>query len=250
MKYSIRNVFFIMLSVCFILIIFSFFSCKTDIFFRHVNIIIPEHPWEYYEGVKLWYYLCYNDGEEIIRKYVSPETREISIKVPSGQTVYFCAYPLGEMHCYGGAVEPSDNISVLLLNQNEGFLTDLLLNTELSVSSKLRYHYLLDQIFLNTNDLSLLDSSVFIKDLLNGKISNASFKTIEPISISSVSFFTGTWVCELENVNRMFINDGESPEIVLPYGIFRYLNKERLLESRLVVSETGVYKHDRSSLVN
>lgn len=234
----------------FIIVLFVFSllcGCSNSPFSRKVRLIIPQHPYELYEGRKLWYYLAYNCGGEIVRQYVEPDTRELSVSVGKGDTIYFCAYPLGEMHCYGGVVEPSDNCNLVLLSQNEGFLTDVLLNTDLNISCRLKYRNLLTRLLSVSEDLSLIDYSLLLKDILNGKISSGSIKKTEPVQIESLSFFSGLWVCELESFGRMIIHGEESPEMRFPIGIYRFFNRERNLESKVVVSENGVYKHDRQA---
>ena len=94
---------------------------------RTIRILIPQHPWEKVSGRKLWYTLRWTDSDGLKTLHVTQDMRAVDIEVDPGRTTVVAAYPLGELSPFGTAVTPADNRKEVLLSQDEGFLTSLLI---------------------------------------------------------------------------------------------------------------------------
>lgn len=233
-----------------VIAILTLVSCSTPLS-RTLTLEIPQHPWEVHTGVNLWYSLKYGSSSDDIRTlYISASERTVDIEVPTGKTVFFCAYPLGEMQCFGAATGPWDSSNTLQLDPDKGFLANLLLNTQGSAASKINFSLLCSLAAGVTPSFTSLDSSRIVQDTLNGNlgkssISLCSFTQIEPFAVTN-----GTWVCELSRFGQFTATGNMTPLLRLPPGVFRFLNYEEDLELRITVDSSGsVFQRIRRSLL-
>lgn len=218
-----------------------FVSCSSPLT-RTLTLEIPQHPWEIHTGVNLWYSLKYGASSADIRTlYISSSERTVNVEVPTGLTVFFCAYPLGEMQCFGAATGPYDNSNTLKLDPDKGFLANLFLNTQGDAASKVNFELLCNLASQVTPFFTSLDSSRIIQDTLNGNLSKNSitlcpFTQIEPFAVTN-----GTWVCELSRFGQFTSTGNMTPVLSLPPGVFRFLNYDEELELRITVDSSGSY---------
>lgn len=234
-----------------ILLFILLVSCSEPEVKRQVCIEIPEHPWEIHTGESLWYYLKYGSSSDDLQTlYISSEEREVILNVPKGKTVYFCAYPLGEMQCFGSAICPQDDSYYVYLNANEGYLANLLLNTQGDAASKVNFPLLCQLVSQLVSNFRTIDGTQLVKDMLNGVLSKSSLRESKLVTVSPFAISNGKWISEILEYGSFSVTQSISPEFNLPSGIYRYLNYESELELRIVVEESGaVFYHIRSSLL-
>jgi len=225
-------------------------SCSNALQTREVKIEIPDHPWEAGSDSRLWYSLKYGSSQDDIScVYVAADEREVLLEVPLGKTVYFCAYPLGEMQCFGSAVCPLDTRYSVRLSSNQGFLADLLLNTPGKAASFVNFQNLVEKVGQSFSDFRMVDGTLILKDTLNGDLSDSSIKGARTVKISSFAISNGTWLCELREYGSFKTDNFLSPDLELPPGVYRYLNSKENLELRIAVDSSGsVFHHIRRSL--
>ena len=217
---------------------------------RTIKVVIPTHPWEETTDVKLWYKLKWNKGTEIQTAFVYNDTRILNLEIPPGQTVYICAYPLGSMLPFGTGISAHNSKTVFVLNQNEGFLADILMNSEDSSVLTLNFEKLVQKAETETPDFRNLNTSLLLQSVLNGKITAKSFEQTEMQTFSDIAMYSGLWIPESIFEDPFTVNeDGNSPVMTLSMGIHRYLCLKRNLEIRLVVSEEGIFRYEKTAEV-
>lgn len=226
-------------------------SCTGTALSRTVNIIIPEHPWET-EGVeKMWYSLQWSDGSCIRTLFVDNGTRNVALKVPVGANIIVCAYPMDDLMPFGALIGPAGGEAGVVLDQDTGFLADMLLGIEGSVACSLNFEMLVKYASLSSEDFRLLDTDVLLTDILNGRLSERSFRVLEPLEASDLLFYPGIWESESVHENALTVGaDGVVPVLELGRGVHRYLCVNRELEIRIVVSQDGIFKYERPALIS
>lgn len=237
--------------ILFILFIaFLFIGCAQIPQTRRITVEIPLHPWEKYSPVKLWYSLSYNSYDGIKTVYVNQDTRLVDVDIPLGKTVFICAYPLGEMQGFGCVVTPQNDQKRFEMTQNDGYLCDIFLNSDLKVSERINYDKLREKIISQCTDFRLVDDQVLLEDALNGQLNMSSIKIRQKIEVPSFVAPSGTWISESVTESRMIFIGNKSDDMLLPVGLHRFYNYEKDLEMRLVVEEDGsLYHHERQALV-
>ena len=216
-----------------------------------VRIVIPDHPWERQGVEKLWYSLRWTYGDGIQTLFVDNRTREVELGVPLGANLIVCAYPLDDMLPFGALAGAGNLSSCIVLNQDSGFLADLLLGIEERVACSVNFAVLEKYAAESTPDFRLLDSDVLLTDILNGKLSGKSFRVLEPVIAQEMLFYPGIWESESVHENALSVPaDGVAPDLELSPGVHRYLCVNRELEIRIVVSRDGVFKYERPALIS
>lgn len=226
-------------------------SCSFVQSERIVKVTIPQHPWETVgDKTPLWYILKWTCGSELKSLYVSQNEREFLVSVPAGQTVYFCAYPLGEMSPFGGAVTPTDRNNDIVLTQNEGIVVDLLINGDRSSSSKVNYRKLVSYMHEKSDDFRLFDQVRLIRDVHNGDLKESSIKNKNYWIVPQIAIPNGLWMSEFVRDSSMVVENGLSKELELPEGVFRYYNSSIDRELVVIVDEEGnSFSYIRQALV-
>ena len=225
-------------------------SCSMITPNRKLEISIPEHPWENASGRKLWYTLKWTYRSEVQRSYLGPDERQISIYVPVGETVIIAAYPLGEMAPFGAIITPLDEDLQVALNQNDGVLANELIDLDRSVTERLNYGLIREQMQKKVNDSRQIDHISFLRDLQNGELRATSFKAVSLFGIDSFVLPNGLWTSEYIRDCSLFVTDNLSPQLQLPEGVFRYLNSEMDRVLVLIVDASGnSYSYLRQSLI-
>ena len=225
-------------------------SCSMITPNRMLEISIPEHPWENASGKKLWYTLKWTYGSDVQNSYLGPDERQISIYVPVGETVIIAAYPLGEMAPFGAIITPLDEDIQVTLNQNDGVLANELIDLDRSVTERLNYVLIREQIQKKVNDSRQIDHISFLRDLQNGELRETSFKAVSLFGIDSFVLPNGLWTSEYIRDSSLFVTDNLSPQLQLPEGVFRYLNSEMDRVLVLIVDASGnSYSYLRQSLI-
>ena len=225
-------------------------SCSMITPNRMLEISIPDHPWENVSGKKLWYTLKWTYGSEVQSSYISPEERSFSIYVPVGETVIIAAFPLGEMAPFGAIITPLDEEIQVTLNQNDGVLANELIDLDRSVTERLNYGLIREQIQKKVNDSRQIDHISFLRDLQNGELRETSFKAVSLFGIDSFVLPNGLWTSEYIRDSSLFITDNLTPPLQLPEGVFRYLNPDMDRVLVLIVDASGnSYSYLRQSLI-
>ncbi len=214
-------------------------SCMQNIDSKIVNIAIPMHPWEENSSQKMWYTLRWTCGEEILSRHVDTETRTLSISIPTGETVFICAYPLGEMVPFATAVTPLDDKLIYVLNQNDGYLAKEFMDIESGVRSRINFNFLLQACYSKTEDFRKINMVDLLQDALNGHITKTSVKIKSPVEIPPLSVLDGIWISENLNDNLLNIDDSKTPVLYLNPGIHRYYCPEINREIRITVDYDG-----------
>ncbi len=250
MRKKTRFSFVVLLASVLALCAMSLPSCSIEHPDRLIEVTIPDHPWELFCGVRLWYTLKWTYGKSIRSLYVSPDERKVSICVPAGETVLVAAYPLGEMNPFGGAVTPLDPSGDLVLSQNDGSVVGELLDVDRVVTMRLNYRALSSVMGNKADDLRLVEKVSLLRDLQNGELTAASIKPTALFGVDSFSMPNGLWVSEYFRDSSLVVTDGMSGDLQLPEGVFRYLNVEMGRELVIVVDSVGdCFSYLRQSLV-
>ena len=240
-------------SLCFVssLCVLCLCGCTQTVLTRTVNIIIPEHPWET-EGVeKMWYSLQWSDGSSVRTLFVDNRTRNVELKVPLGENIIVCAYPMDDLMPFGALIGPAGGEAGVVLDQDTGFLADLLLGIEGGVACSVNFEMLVKYASQKTGDFRLLDSDVLLTDILNGRLSEKSYRVLETLEASDLLFYPGIWESESVHENALTVGaDGAVPVLELSRGVHRYLCVNRELEIRIVVSQDGIFKYERPALIS
>ena len=238
-------------ALCCLFIVLLVSGCSNLNIQRKVTVNIPQHPWEKFAPVSLWYNLCWTgyDGTETM--YISQDTREIEISIPTGRTVYICAYPLGEMRPFGCAVTPDNTETYFETDQNRGYLCDLMLNADTSAVSRVNWNRLVAAAQSQTVDFRTLDDTKLVKNILNGSLDSSCVVSRPLINIASFSAPGGTWISESIIDGRIIFTGNQSPELELPYGVNRFYNYEKNMELRITVdSSDNVFTYQRQALLS
>ena len=217
---------------------------------RMLEISIPDHPWENVGGKKLWYTLKWTYGSEVQSSYLGPDERNKNIYVPVGETVIIAAYPLGEMAPFGAIITPLDEEIRVTLNQNDGVIANSLIDLDRSVSERLNYSLIRDDMLKKCNDLRQIEQVSFLRDLQNGELRETSFKAVSLFGIDSFVLPNGLWTSEYLRDCSLFITDNLTPPLQLPEGVFRYLNPDMDRILVLIVDASGnSFSYLRQSLI-
>ncbi len=225
-------------------------SCAVAHPDRRLEVTIPEHPWELFGGVRLWYTLKWTYGDSVRSLHVPSDVRRVSILVPVGETVLVAAYPLGEMNPFGGAVTPLDSSMDLTLTQNDGAIVGELLDVDRMMTTRLNYRLLSTRMRAKVDDFRLVERISLLRDLQNGELLSSSIKVSNIFAVDSFAVPNGMWVSEYLRDSSLVVLDGTSGDLELPEGVYRYLNVEMDRELVIIVDSTGSsYTYLRQSLV-
>ncbi len=225
------------------------FSCSVSPD-RALEVAIPTHPWERASGKCLWYTLKWTYGDEIRSTYISSDQRTIRLYIPPGETSVIAAYPLGDMSPFGAVLTPLDTCSHIVLSQNDGVLAGELLDIDRVVTSRLNYGLISSELYEKTDDFRRIDKVLFLRDIQNGVLSEASFKIISPFAVDSFALPNGIWTSEFIQDPGLVVTDGISPDLQLPEGVYRYLNPDMDRVLVLIVDSSGAaYSYLRQSLM-
>ncbi|MBR6086060.1 MAG: hypothetical protein IKP61_10695 [Spirochaetales bacterium] len=225
-------------------------SCSLARPDRLLEISVPNHPWESVSGKELWYTLKWTYGNEIRSLYLGPGERAASIYVPTGETVLIAAYPLGEMAPFGALITPLDEELKVVLNQDDGVLANELIDLDRSVTKRLNYGLIRDNIAKKCDDMRIIEKISFLRDLQNGELTETSFRIVSLYGIDGFALPNGLWTSEYIRDCSLFVTDNFSPQIQLPEGVFHYLNPEMDRILVLIVDSSGnSYGYLRQSLI-
>ncbi len=222
------------------LVVFS--SCSDIKPERTVAIQIPQHPWET-EDTKLWYSLKWTSGSEINVLHLSKKEREVSITIPAGESVFVCAFPLGNMRPFGAVITPFDNSKVFILNQNDGIFAQLFMDSDRAAVAGINYPLLREYALEVSFDFRYLDKTKLLKDSLNGNLSKSSLRAVESNNVLSFAIPNGFWVSESVLDHNILTMDGTTGTLNLPEGVHRYYNHTLERELVVVVDSDGKTFH-------
>lgn len=274
----VRKVCFVCFIFCFCVVCMAVVSCSLCSFERKIVLEIPKHPWENCSvNAKMWYSLKWSYGNEIKSLYVGPDEREVEIKIPIGETVFVCAFPLGEMKPFGYVITPQERLSTFELTQDDGFWAALFLDLDRDVTKEVNYKALkiavdevLQEVLLDFSKQSLADTSssnhtsssflrasirnldkvVFLRDVFNGELSKSSIEFLSPFIIPSFAVSNGVWVSELVLGPCYTVTNSIMPELILSEGVHRFYNPTTNRELVVVVDDRGnVFRYIRQALV-
>ncbi|HAF86288.1 MAG TPA: hypothetical protein DCG32_08000 [Sphaerochaeta sp.] len=222
------------------LVSFLSVSCTYDpLSMRAVTVVIPmQHRWEVMQNKSFWYTLVWTEKGECKRQHINAGERRVNLWVRRGETVVFCAYPLGEFSPVGGALA-ADGGQEVLLNEQEGVLCHLLIeSTKLTTGALggLVYPHLLQEIRSKVDDFSLLDANRLQKDLVNGELRSSSIQVQEPLAVVISTIPQGYWVGERVRDTSFWSYWGnEGVALSLGAGLHCFWNKEDALLLRVFV---------------
>ena len=222
-------------------IILSLFllSCSQVSLKRKVRLTIPQHPWEKITGKKMWYTLRWTDGDGLKTLHINQDQRSVTIEVETGRTVLAVAYPLGEMSPFGSALTPDDKRAELVLNQEEGYLVSLLSDLDPDMTGTLNYGLILDSILEKTSDIRKIDDVSLLRDIQNGELTKQSFKLAQTHEVGPFALSNGVWESEFLRDPGIVVQESMADKILLPAGVFRYLNTEDNMVLVLIVDREG-----------
>ena len=239
----------IRLALILFVVVLVFSACSNIELERTVKIQIPKHPWED-SGESLWYSLKWTSGSEINALYVPKDARELSLTIPAGESVFVCAFPLGNMRPFGTVITPFDEAKVFVLEQNDGILAQLFMDSDRAAVAGINYPRVKAKALEVSFDFRLLDQVRLLKDALNGKLTENSFKAVEAFDVPSFDIPTGFWVSEAVLGHNILTTSGATGNLKLPSGVHRYYNSSMKRELVIVVDTEGkVFHYVRVALV-
>jgi len=206
---------------------------------RAVEVVIPSsHQWEKMQNQSFWYTLVWTEKGALKQQHLSSGDKKVTLWVRRGETVVFCAYPLGTFAPLGGAVVPNAEARVVLTPQ-EGVLCHLLLeSTKLNAGclSGLAYPNLLREALSKVSDFTLLDANRLQKDLVNGELCSSSIQVQEPLTVVVSTIPQGYWVGERAFDTSFWSYWGsDGVALSLGEGLHCFWNKEDALLLRVFV---------------
>lgn len=234
-----QNNWALLVFLCVLVVLSSCSDVKPE---RTVAIQIPQHPWED-EDTKLWYSLKWTSGNDVNVLYIEKGQREVSITIPSGESVFVCAFPLGNMRPFGSVITPFDNSKVFVLNQNDGVFAQIFMDSDRAAMAGINYPLLRSYALEVSFDFRNLDKIKILKDVLNGKLGESSLKAVELYDVLSFAIPSGFWVSESVLDHNILSLDGNSGELHLPVGLHRYYNRTLDRELVIVVDSDGKTFH-------
>ncbi len=234
-----QNIWILLALIC---VLFAFSSCSDIKPERTVTIQIPQHPWED-DDTKLWYSLKWTTGNEINVLYISKEKREVSLTIPSGESVFICAFPLGNMRPFGFIITPFDNSSLFVLSQNDGVFAQLFMDSDRAAVAGINYPLLKSYALEVSFDFRNLNKIKILKDALNGNLSKSSIVAVEAYDVLSFAIPNGFWISESVLDHNILTVDGTSGILHLSEGVHRYYNRTLERELIIVVDSDGKTFH-------
>ncbi len=216
-------------------------SCSFFPVSRKITVRIPEHPWERASGKKLWYTIRWNDGQGVQSLHMTSQERTATFDVIPGSTILVVAYPLGDMAPFGALITPLEGKDEHLLTQEDGFVADLLIDLDNALISQINYGLITDESRRKIDDIREIDDVLFLQNLQNGTLSKASLKTKNLHLIGPFALSNGVWESECLRDPSLVVSEGMAGPIVLPSGVFRFLNVEEEMEFVLIVDSEGAF---------
>ncbi len=206
---------------------------------RSVEVVLPlKHRWEEMHNQSFWYTLVWTEGGQLKQQHLKPGVKRTTLWVRRGETVLFCAYPLGVFSPAGGAVTPFGG-EVVHLTEQEGVLCRLLqesVRLNSAALGSLAYPLLLQEARSKSEDFTLLDGNRLQKDLVNGELSSSSFRVYEPLTVVITTIPQGYWVGERALDPAFWLYwGGEGISLLLGEGLHCFWNKEDALLLRIFV---------------
>lgn len=190
--------------------------------------IAKEHPWKEGSHRPLWHTLVYFDASGSLKRvHLEGGTTRASVTVKREGLTVLCAYPLSNLHPYGGFFYPGCELPVVL-TQEQGRLAGLLLDV---------YAYNA-QAIENLNgelltelapDTGLLDTSKLLVDLLNGTVDQESLTPKPTLSITLADLPAGNWVSERTGRQSFYFHYGDTISLEAEGGVERWWNQEHQL---------------------
>lgn len=224
------------------LVVLFFAGCSNVELERTVEIQIPQHPWEAGDN-RLWYSLKWTSGSEIKALYIPKDQRTVSLTIPSGESVFICAFPLGKMRPFGLVITPFDEAQGYVLNQNDGVLAQLFMDSDRAAVAGINYPRLKEQALEVSFDFRNLDKVRLLKDSLNGNLNKDSIRAKETFDVLSFEIPNGFWVSESVLDHNILSIDGSTGNLKLPEGVHRYYNSSLERELVIVVDSEGKTFH-------
>ena len=238
-------------------------SCSAALFDRSVELEIPQHPWEVCSNdVKMWYSVKWSYGNEVRSLYVPPGERRASIRIPIGETVFVCAFPLGEMRPFGAVVTPFDSDVTFVMNQEDGYIAAMLMDVDRDSTKGINYKALksvMETLAKESSEASsgrdsvgvlALDKVRFLRDVMNGELSQSSVVFLKPFDMPQFAIPNGVWVSESALGSYYVVKDSMMPAIRLGEGVHRFFNPSTERELVVVVDERGnSFRYVRQALV-
>jgi len=213
-------------------------SCSQDSFLRSVTLCLNPHSWEAY-GDELWYLVSYNGPDGSLKTlHVSQKERSVRLDIPTGQMVCVLARPLGFANPLGLLISPLDQQEVFYPSQQEGVLASILINLDSEARGSVNNHKM-KALCEHVLDYRLLDAQALAKDVLLGRLSKDSFRTVSPISVSPMIVPDGAWISDVQSEGFFIASDEKTPPLLLAPGIHFYWNKERGLILKILVQADG-----------
>jgi len=218
-------------------------SCTPE---RFITVVLSQdHPWETASGRRFWYTLAWTgiDGE-IFKTHLSIGCRSVRVPVATGQSVIFAAYPLGTGIPLGGSYLALDERATVSLSVEEGPLADMLLSLSKrwpGPVARVHTHHLLEYVEA-VDPLGLgIDWNLLATTIVEGELSGSQVRSLQPIELVLEGLPEGRWICEHAGYPALF-GFCENPVVIkeLFPGLLRFVNLERNMELRLVVSEDAV----------
>jgi hypothetical protein len=162
--------------------------------------------------------------------------------------VVFAAYPFGAGIPFGGASHAVDSSKSIQLTIENGLLADMLISLSKrwpEPVSRVNFHNLSTYVLAQDLSGSAIDWNYLAKSIVEGNFSAKKVRKLQDMEIVLEGLPEGRWLCEHPGFGEVF-GYSENPVVIdgLFPGVVRFLNLERGLELRIVVSqdaETGMY---------
>ncbi len=211
-------------------------TCSCD---RTVTLILgEEHTWERVSGRPLWHTLTLTKGDSLTSIPLSVGERELTLLLPPRATVVFTAYPLGKLAPLGGALQGDERGGEILLRPQEGELCRYLqkINRDWSlVVSNLLYR----NIVRDTAAVKNIHYPSLIQSLVTDTYSPDSFHSCKLYRHTLEFIPSGRYHLDgYEGISFFKGNYQEALLPPLPSGVHTFLNHEKLLSLKVIISDS------------
>lgn len=181
------------------------------------------HLWEWRDGEPMWYTLVWYDGTGVYRKTIAKTVRQVDIRIRSGRTCVFAAYPLDSLCPMGGVYEPGDG-DALALSFEDGRVADVLLDVvsyNPALVDSLSFHAfekLIDDDF---------DEDALYNAFLDGSLGEGRVPRAKTFDVVMDDLPEGRYLAEDDEGPHFDVEHGQSITVRLRAGIHRFYNNSK-----------------------
>ncbi len=205
-------------------------SCAFNpLYEKQVEVgIEEEHPWKHVSYRPLWHTLVYYDASAQRRTvHLKSGTTRAFATVRRDCLTVFCAYPLSDLHPYGGFYYPGSKLPVVL-TQQQGRLASLLLDAYAHNAQAIENLNGAALVAL-APDVARMDTSALLVDILNGTVDQQNLVILPKLAVTLADLPAGYWISERNEERSFYYLYGDTVSFEAENIVERWWNQERQL---------------------